>query len=148
MLRRHALVAADLIDSSSVACTAGQFTKLGEYQVEAGEVVFIGYGAQSGQDNAQGRIYIKLQTSGPAEISGLVRISLLGPQNTYIEEIGQWRTEALSSSTDRTKQVPLPLLEPGASEDKKIVLEFDPDSTSTVSKADSTVRIDTSRELV
>ena len=145
---RGALTASDLINASTVACTAGQFTQLGSYTVKAGEVVTVGYGQAQGQENAQGRIYVKLQNSTPTEVTGEVRLSILGPQNSVLREIARFRTEALSSSTDRTKQIPLPDSMIGASEDRKILMEFNPDSTATLTKANCTVLIDITRTLV
>lgn len=141
---RSALTKADLI-SGDIVCTQGQYNKLGEYVIPAGLHVGIGFGADGGQEAAQGRIYMLLQTAVPAAINGSVRLSIFSPQNRSLMIIDEFRTEALSTSTDRTKQVPLPFSGVWVSEDKKIILEFIPDATATVSKANSTVIIDATR---
>jgi hypothetical protein len=141
---RSALTANDLISAATVTLTAGQYTKLGEYKVQAGETVEVGFGVLSGMDNAIGRIYALMQTSAPAEIKGKLRLQLYSPQDRPLEIIWELRTEALNtSSSDRTKQTPLPECNIVATEDKKIVLEFLPDSTATLTKANCTLIMDT-----
>ena len=139
---RSALTLADF-GSGTVACTAGQFTQLGSYQLAAGEYFAFGYGVQDGMDSAQGRIYGKFQTSSPAEIKGTLRIRILSSQNKELADLGRWRTEVLNTSaSDRRQQTPFPFREPFAQEDRKLVIEFDPDSTSTVSFSDSALQLD------
>jgi hypothetical protein len=146
---RSAFTSNDLIGAASVACTAGQFNKLGEYQVQAGELVGLGFGDQSGQENAVGRLYMLLQTSAPAAIPGTVRIQAYTPQNRPLEILAEFRTEAISqNATDRTKQMPLAFNNIFLSEDKKIFLEFNPDATATVAKANTTINMDITRGVV
>jgi hypothetical protein len=145
---RSALTKNDLI-TGDLACTAGVFMKLGEYRVQAGELLTIGYGQESGQESAQGRIFADLKTSASAAIAGTIRLQAYSPQNRPLVVLGEWRTEVLSQgSGDRTKQVPLPEQLYWLSEDKKLFLEFSADATSTVAKAQSTFIIDTTEETV
>jgi hypothetical protein len=145
---RSALTKNELI-TADTACTLGMFTKLGEYKIQAGELVTIGYGEQSGQENAQGRIYIDLKTAASVVIPGTIRLQAYSPQNRPMVILGEWRQEVLNQgSGDRTKQVPLAEMQYWLSEDKKLFLEFMPDATSTVAKAQSTVLIDTTEEAV
>lgn len=145
---RSSFTKADLM-SGDVVCTAGQYNKLGEYVVPAGLHVGLGFGPDGGQESAQGRLFMDLKTSAPAAVVGTVRLSVFSPQNRSLVVLDEWRTEALVASTDRTKQIPLPFNGIWVSEDKKYVLEFNPDATATVAKAQSTITIDmTRRETV
>lgn len=148
---RSALVANDLIGAATVSVLAGQYVKLGELKVEAGELVAIGYGQESGQNNAQGRIYmdIKDTSATPAPVKGKVRLQVYSPQNRPLVILGEWRTETLTSgANDRTKMIPLPEDVYFLSEDKKLVLEFIADANATVSKANSTILLDTTLETI
>lgn len=146
---RSALTQADLITSATTAVTAGQFVKLGERKIEAGELMAIGYGQESGQNNAQGRIHVLLKNA-TVEIKGTVRLQVYSPQNRPLAILGEWRTEVLSTGAgDRTKQVPLPEHSIWMSEDKKLVLEFMSDTTdSALTKSTSTILIDITEEAV
>lgn len=146
---RSAFTKADLMQGTTIVCSAGQFNRLGVYNVPAGEVVSPGYAGQSGQDNAQGRIYVKLQDATPAVANGLLRLSIFSPQDRPIEIIQEWRTETLNtSSTDRSLQVPFAEFDAWISEDKKIVLEFKPDAGVTLTTANCTVLMDTTKGTV
>ena len=144
---RSAFTKNELIDTATVVCVAGNPIKLGEYVVPAGELVAIGYGDQDGQDSANGRIYIDLQTS-TADADGLVRISAFSPQDRPYEILREYRTETLRQGAgDRTKQIPFPVHDLNISEDKKIVLEFIADAGVTVTKADSTILMDITKQV-
>ncbi|QHA00531.1 hypothetical protein [Dehalobacter restrictus] len=148
---RSAFTESDLIDGATVSVLAGQFVKLGEYQVQAGELVAVGYGAESGQESAQGRIYALLKDGEavPGIINGVVRVSIYSPQDRPIEILQEYRTETLNtSSTDRTKQVPLPLINAFVSEDKKIVLEMKADANATLTKANCDLIMDITKAVV
>jgi hypothetical protein len=139
---RSAFTKNELI-SGDIVLSAGQYNKLGQYVVQAGEQISIGYGSQGGMDNAVGRIYAMLNTSVPAEIKGKLRLSIYSPQDRPMRIIWEMRTEALNTvATDRTKQTPLPESIELVTEDKKIVLEFLPDAAATLSKAQSTLFFD------
>lgn len=144
---RSALTQNDLISSATVSCPAGQFTKLGERKIEAGEELSIGFGLQDGQENAQGRIFADLRdnaASPGAVVSGVFRLQVYSPQNRPMFILGEWRTETLSTgSGDRTKQVPLKEDQYLLTEDKKLVLEFMPDATVTIGKTNTKILLDT-----
>jgi hypothetical protein len=142
---RSALTKAELM-SGDLALTAALYNKLGEFIIPAGLQVAIGVGDSNGQENAQGRIYINLVTAASALIPGTVRLSMWTAQNRVIKVVDEWRTEALQTSTDRTKQIPLPFTGDWLSKDKKYILEIMPDAGGlTVAKAQSTVLIDATK---
>jgi hypothetical protein len=145
---RSALTKNDLI-TADLALSAGVFMKLGEYRVQAGELMTIGYGQESGQESAQGRIFANLTTAASAPITGTIRLQAYSPQNRPLVVLGEWRTEVLSQGAgDRTKQVPLPEQLYWLSEDKKLFLEFSSDTAVTLAKTQSTFIIDTTEETV
>lgn len=146
---RSALTENEMIDAASVDVLAGQFVKLGERKVEAGELITIGFGMQSGQQSAQGRIYMDIQNSTPAALEGTLRLSVYSPQDRPLKIMGEWRTETLRTGAgDRTQQVPLPENLTWLSEDKKLVLEFEADASGTVSKTNTNILLDTTTEAL
>lgn len=145
---RSALTENEMIDAANVDVLEGQFVKLGERKVEAGELITIGYGMQSGQQSAQGRIYMDVQ-GGAGALNGTLRLSVYSPQDRPLKILGEWRTETLRTGAgDRTQQVPLPENMTWLSEDKKLVLEFEADNAGTVSKANTAVLFDTTTEAL
>lgn len=145
------LTAADLIDSDSPAVLAGIPVKLGEYQIQAGEEIAIGYGPYAGQESAIGRMFVKLMddTATAAEETGLVRLSVWDPQNRPLYVLGEWRTETTSSgANDRTLRIPLPEHQVNLTEDQKLVLEFVSDAADSLVKASCVVAIDCTRYRV
>lgn len=144
---RSAFTQNHLIAKDTTVCVAGNPTILGEYVVPAGELVAIGYGKESGQESAQGRIFIDLQESGAAA-NGVIRISAYSPQNRPKEIMKEFRTETLrQNETDRTKQVPFAQHDLFVSEDKKIVLEFIADADVTVDKSKCKILFDITKQV-
>lgn len=133
--------------NAQISCVAGQWNKLGEYVVKAGEGIVLGYGLQSGQHDAQGRLYMDIKDdSNPATLEpGLVRFVLETALDIPIKVLGEYDTAALSVSTDRTKQIPFPMMLDGATEDKKICIYFKPLSSDTVVAANCEFKIDATR---
>jgi hypothetical protein len=148
---RSAFTKAELI-SGDVAVVTGQYNKLGEYKVEAGETITVGYGGQGGMDNAVGRIYGAIMNNAAApgvEMKGKIRLSIHSPQNRPLKIITEFRTELLNTNaSDRTKQTPLPEHVEVLTEDKKLVLEFLPDAGGTVGKANSSLIFDITQGVV
>lgn len=145
---RSALTQADLIANASTVTVAGQYVKLGERKIFAGEQIALGVGETSGQDNAVGRLYMDLKNATVA-VNGTVRLSIYSPQNRPLVTLHEFRTETLRHGTsDRSLQVPFPVGLAWASEDKKIVLEFMADTSDTVSKTTSTILMDITVEAV
>ncbi|WP_353853166.1 hypothetical protein [Dehalobacter restrictus] len=145
------LTASDLIDSDLPAVLAGIPVKLGEYQVQAGEELAIGYGPFAGQSDAIGRVYMQFKddTATPVLEPGLVRLSVWSPQNRPLVVLGEWRTEALNTSaTDRTQQLPLSENQVNIREDQKLVLEFISDAADILTKSACTIALDVTRYVV
>jgi hypothetical protein len=149
---RSALTQNDLVATATTAAIAGQYVKLGERKIEAGESLSIGFGSQSGQESAQGRIFIDIRDNGTSPglvINGTVRLQVYSPQNRPLVILGEWRTETLrTGSGDRTKQIPLPEDIYSLTEDKKLVLEYMADAAQTVGKTNTIVLLDTTEEEV
>lgn len=141
----------ELIGSATVAVLAGQAVKLGEYKVQAGEVVMMGYGSKGGLDDAVGRIYANLKDNGatPAEMKGKIRFSVYSPQDRPLKIIHEFDLDIVNdNATDRTKQQPLPATGLFLTEDKKLVLEFISKTAGTLSKANSKILFDTTQGVV
>lgn len=148
---RSAMTHADLIDSDTVSTIVGQFVKLGEYQVQAGEEVALGYGPHTSQENAVGRTYMLFKDgeATPGEIKGLVRISAYSPQDRPLKVLAEFRTEQTSQgATDVTLRIPNPENVFNLREDQKIVLEFKADAAATLTKANCSVLVDVTKYVV
>lgn len=144
---RSALTISDFMSSgSTVACTAGVYTQLGKRQIQAGELLSLGFGNQSGQNDSQGRIFVDIRdnsASPGAVIKGKVRLTAYTPQMRPLVILGEYRIETLNANSgDRTKWLPLSESVYQLSEDKYLVLEFMPDATSTVGANNSSCVID------
>lgn len=128
---------------------AGQYVKIGEVIIPAGLYKTIGFGQNGDQSNAQGRIYCKLQTAVPAEITGKLRISVFSPQDRNMYTVMEIPSAALNqNATDRTKQAPLPETSYAIGKDYKFVFEFKADTAGTVVNAQSVIQIDTTEQLI
>jgi hypothetical protein len=139
--------------SANKALIAGQYNKLGEYEVKAGETITLGYGPNGTMSDAVGRIYgaIMDTAAAPVELKGKIRLSIHSPQDRPLKIVDEFRTEALNtSSSDRTKQTPYPEHIEVVTEDKKIVLEFLPDAigTGTLNYAASALLFDITQGVV
>lgn len=150
---RSAFTKNDLISGATVPIVLGQYNKLGQYVVSAGETISVGFGQLSGMDNAIGRIYgiLKDSAATPVELKGKLRLSIYSPQDRPMKIVWELRTESLNTSAaDRTKQTPLPEGIEEVTEDKKIVLEFLPDAigNGTVSKANSDLIFDITQGVI
>lgn len=144
---RSSLSHDELISAATTVCNQGVPTKLGEYVVQAGQVIALGYGEQSGLDNAVGRIFMDIRdnaASPGAVAKGKVRLSIFTPQNRPDRILGEWDIDILNdNAADRTKQTPLPFNRIFLQEDKKLVLEFIAKNTVTIGKSNSTILFDT-----
>lgn len=144
---RSALTISDFMSAGSlVACTAGVFTQLGKRQIQAGELLSLGYGQGAGQDTADGRIFVDIRdnsASPGAVVKGKLRLTAYTPQMRPLVILGEYRIETLNqNNNDRTKQLPFPESVYQLSEDKYLVMEFMPDSTATVGQSNSSCVID------
>lgn len=139
----------DLMESTADVL-AGKFVTLGEYQVTAGELIQIGYGKHDGQGEAQGRIYLDLETTtAGTKIDGLVQLIAYSPQDHPLSVLAEFRSESLrNGENDRLQQRPLPVHQKALSEDRKLVLAFKADTNGTVSQTNSTLLMDVTKHLV
>lgn len=118
------------------AVTAGEPVRLGQYKVQAQELIKVGSGMLSGQDSAIGRIYADFRdnTASPgAQIEGFVRLSAYDAHNTPKEVIEEFRTEDLRlGANDPSQRKILPQHDLWITEDNVLVLEFIADADGTV----------------
>jgi len=148
---RSALTASDLIGSDTVAVIAGQFVKLGEYQVPAGEELAIGYGPHTSQESAVGRFYAKIMddTATAVEEPGVIRLTAYSPQDRPLRVLAEFRTEqANQGENDVTLRIPMPESIYNLREDQKLVLEFKSDASDNVVKASSVIILDVTKYVV
>jgi len=144
------LTVSDLFDDDTLAVTAGKWARVGEYEVAKGEEVAIGFGQYDDQERAVGRLYAKLMddTDPAVEEAGLLRLSVYSPADRPLKILWEGRTNVAGASTTRSEQIALPENAVNVREDQKIVLEFKPDSSDTIVKADSTILIDVTKYVI
>jgi hypothetical protein len=149
---RGSLSEEEMIGAATVTCLKGVPTRLGEYKVQAGQVIALGFGEQSGLDNAIGRIFMDIRdnaASPGAIVKGKVRLAIYTPQDRFQQNLGEWDIDILNdNSTDRTKQTPFPFNKTFLTEDKKLVLELIAKADVTVGKTNSRVLFDTTEGVV
>lgn len=127
---------------TDVALPAAIYTQIGSVVCPAGTALQMGVGVHTGQDNAVGRIYMQLQTSVPAVITGDFRIDVQDPQNRTKDTIFQTRSELLNTSaTDRREQYPFPEISAIIGRDWSFVLMFKADAANTIDTAESAALI-------
>jgi hypothetical protein len=145
---RGSINQADIMPAT-VTLVTGQYCKIGEVVCPAGLYKSIGFGASNSQSDAQGRMYVKLSTSAPAEITGKFRISIFSPQDRNMYTIFEAPSAALNQNVaDRTKQIPMPETNYAIGKDYKFVFEFKPDTAGTITLANSVIQIDTTEQLL
>jgi hypothetical protein len=146
---RSTLNEAQLFASATVVCTAGQYNRIGEYKILAGELLALGYGDSNDQAGAIGRIYMLFDVAGPTEVPGIYRITQMSASDRPGIILWESRTEITNANaTDRTKQLPLNESPYFIGQDKRIAIDFMPDATATVTKADSKFRLDVTKVAV
>jgi predicted RecA/RadA family phage recombinase len=151
---RGNLNAADVIDTDTVALIAGQYVKVGEVVVSADELIGPGFGAGSDQDNAAGRIYVDLKDgeSTPGAINGKFRIMIQSSQDMPIGAkpviLDLDLAILASGATDRNGQIPFEFQDFFLSKDKKFVFYVKSTANATLTKANCTVNIDVTKQLV
>ncbi|MBX6773019.1 MAG: hypothetical protein IRY83_14920 [Chloroflexi bacterium] len=143
---RSALNQAALAWKGTPLTADGTFQEIARYTVPEGEAVAIGYGQQSGQDSAIGRIYALIKDSANAAVNGQVRIDLHDPQDRATITLFEARTEQLATDqADRRKQLPFPSGRDVATQNWSLVIKIAPDSAATPSQANSVLVLDVTR---
>lgn len=152
---RGNLKATDIISSATVALVQNEYTKIGEVVVKADQLIGMGFGGGENQDNASGRIYIDLMDNGgtPAAINGKFRIMMQSSQDMPIGGVPVILDVDLdilrSGTNNRGGQIPWQFNDILLSKDKKFVFYVKSDDASkTLSRANSTVNIDITQQLV
>lgn len=137
--------------TGDVTLVPGVPVKIGEYKVQAGEVIGMGFGSQSGLDNAVGRIYADLKDNAatPASLKGKLRFSVYSPQDRPLRILHEFDLDIINDNqTDRTKQTPLPFNQVFLTEDKKLVLEFVSKAAATLKKTNCRMLFDVTQGVV
>ena len=152
---RSNLIMTDIMQEDTVSLIQGEWTKIGEVVVKADELIGMGYGGNSAQNMAEGRIFLDLKdnSSTPAVIKGDFRIMLQSSQDIPIGTKPVWFEVNLdilrSGSSDRNGQIPFYFENLMLSKDKKFTFWVKcSESGKTLSKANSTALIDITKQLV
>lgn len=136
--------------TGDVAVLAGIPTRIGEYKIEAGQVIKMGFGEYKSMQDAVGRIYADIKDSTNAVVSGKLRFSVWTPQNRLIEVLAEFDIDTINDNlSDPTKRQPLSGTDfPYMSEDKRFVVEVITRVDKTISKTNSRILFDTTEGVV
>jgi len=146
----------DLIGAATVVLIQNEWKTIGQVVVPADQLIGLGYGGFGTQDAAPGRLFVKLMdtTGTPVAIAGQFRIEIqssndmpLGGRPVLIDY--DLATTSLGA-TNRTERLPLPFNNTMLSKDKKFVFKVKNTyaSAQTLSRANSSVEIDITKQLV
>ena len=154
---RSNLTKEDVIADPTLLLTLGQYIKIGQKVVAADELLGMGYGSGDFQDNASGRLYADFKditAVTPVRITGVFRIMMQSSQDLPIGQkpvIIDIDTNVLAyGATDRGGQIPFPFQNVFLSKDKKYAFYIKniAASAQTLSKPNSTVNIDITKQLI
>lgn len=136
----------DFMPTATVVTVANQFVELGRYTVQAGVALALGYESMSGQDSANGRLYLDMRDSSTAPglvADGRIRLDIHNAQDRVQATVFEGRTERLRSSlSDPRQQLPFPWINAIATEDVVFVLKFRSDAVVTVGRTNSKLSMD------
>lgn len=128
-------------DSFGGDVTSGKHTEIAKKKIPADTEWAWGKGAAKFQRN-QGYLYVDLQNGTPAAVEGIIRFlteSSTTRDQTFVEDFDTERLDASKTQTDN--MVPFPEQNVLATEDSYLVITMDPNSTDTISSANSDVII-------
>ena len=124
---------ADFGITADVVVQPNSFGLVGTLTVLAQQV--IGFGANdviNGGLTGQA-VYLALYNTSGVQITGRVRFVVSNAQGTKTQVVGEYRTERLSAdANDRNKAVLMPLQQPLARQDDKLLIMLLPDGSSAV----------------
>lgn len=154
---RNTLNTADVI-SADTALTQNVYTQIGTYTVPADLEVGMGYGPNSAQDTAEGRIYADFVDTAAADVNGKFRIRMASSQDQPVGDaklgispiILDIDTAALrQGAASRPGQIPFPFTKALLTKDKKFVFEIKcSDAGKTLDLSACTVLMDITANLV
>lgn len=155
-LYRSTLNTGDVIGTSTVTLVKGQYVDIGVLKVKADEYVGMGYGEDTAQNTAQGRIFFEAKDNSgtPVAIEGMFRIYMTSSQQLPVGEkpvvIDVDLAALAQGSGNRTQQIPLPFNNVMLSKDKEFHFQImnTAASAQTLSLANSKALIDITRQLV
>jgi len=133
--------------TSNVSVTAGKWNIVGEYIVPAQQKYRFGYGKPETPDN-QGYVYVFFRNASGTELTGRVRLTY-SDANKFSKKTVFEETETVlhASTSDRRQMKALPeqtnpIRPDGMSwEDDRLIIEFLPDTSDTISTTTSSVLI-------
>lgn len=133
--------------SADTAVVTGQWNKLGQVQINPGQIIALGFGELAGQQDASGRVFIDIRdnTASPGAVfEGTIQLAIYDANDHPLMVLDEYRTEQVrTSSTDRREQIALPFNNVYASQYKKYCLFFKPDVAGTISHTNSKLLMDT-----
>lgn len=144
----------DIIGAASVLLIKDEWKEIGKITVPADQLIGLGFGDAVNQDAASGRLFVDLQAAGPADIVGQFRIMItssndlpLGGRPVLIDyDLATTRIGA----SNRSERLPNPYNGIMLSKDKvyKFLVKNTAAAAQTVTRADSSVEIDISKQMV
>ena len=155
---RNTLNKNDVIGAATVALTQNQYTEIGRYTVPADLEVGMGFGPNSSQEAAEGRIYADFIDNAAADVNGKFRIRMASSQDHPIGDLQRGISPIVmdidvaalrNGSGSRPGQIPFPFQKALLTKDKVFVFEIKcADAGKTLSRANSDVLLDITCNLI
>lgn len=111
--------------TADATCTAGEWTRIGAYTVEAGMEYCMGR-------RFDGFIYILCKDAADSEWHGRIRFVVTNPAETKRIVVAEFGTRTMGSASDKTMKPVFPLSPPWVTQDSKIILEIYPESVTDI----------------
>lgn len=148
----------DVIGAATVLLTQNQYTQIGEYVIPADLEIGMGYGPNTTQEAAEGRIYADFVDSADADINGKFRIMMKSSQDQPLGDVKSGISPIIldidlaalrNGSASRPGQIPFPFSKALLTKDKKFVFEIKcTDTPITLTRAKCNVLMDITANLV
>lgn len=128
----------DFTMDTTVSCTAGKYTEIAYMQVPAQQKRFWGNGSIIGGVDDRGVLKMDLKNSTPALVPGTVRLVVADANKVVRHFVQEIRTEDLDSTVATYTRL-AKYGQVSAKEDSYLLIEFNPDSTATLTTANCTI---------
>jgi len=132
---------AESFDSFGGDTQPGKEVQIAEFDVPASTEYSWGYGSAQNPEN-QGYLYVDLQNGTGTSLDGTIVLAQETPTGRGKRVVAEYDTTRLDSSkSDRAQQVPLPeqVNHPKVTQDSKLTIYFDGNTSDTVDSASSDV---------
>jgi len=126
---------------ADVALVAGEWTPIATYTVEAGMEYCMGR-------RFDGYIYVSLENTSDVQFHGKIRFVVSNPAETKKQVVAEFGTRTMGSASDKAQKPAFPLAPPWVTQDSKIIVEVDPESSDSLDYGNTLSAIDLTARVV